>query len=169
MAYILKTLPQKYGYTENWDVVSALCSREDTELGLVASLVFQLIRSNKYRAQAVQSAYPVHDLVQNPSIGVRQLWMLLDASITECSNREVVILIDGLDELHNDYRTSFLTNFRVFETRVASTAGTRVLISSRAFADISDAFFNFPTIEPGKERRGMNSCNRNWERIDLHN
>jgi hypothetical protein len=144
-----------YGYADRWDVAAAFCRPGDTEFGLVASLVLQLVES---RVQEMQTAFPLSDLVQNLNIDCRLMWMLLDAAITECSGRDTIILIDGLDELENRDRASFLKNLVYFGDRIAdttnSTTKVRVLIASRSYADLDEKFGDLPNIEPGKERRG---------------
>jgi hypothetical protein len=144
-----------YGYADRWDVAAAFCRPGDTEFGLVASLVLQLVES---RVQEMQTAFPLSDLVQNSNIDCRLMWMLLDAAITECSGRDTIILIDGLDELENQDTASFLKNLVYFGERIAhttnSTAKVRVLIASRSYADLNEKFGDLPNIEPGKERRG---------------
>lgn len=145
-----------FGYADRWDVAAAFCRPGDTQFGLVASLVLQLVES---RVQEMQTAFPLSELVQNPNIDCRLIWMLLDAAITESSNRDTVILIDGLDELENEDRASFLKNLHYFGDRIAHTASNtakvRILIASRSYADLNDTFGDLPNIEPGKERRGM--------------
>ncbi|KAF7171952.1 hypothetical protein CNMCM5623_004227 [Aspergillus felis] len=152
MSYVCHNLPMNYGYADRWDVAAAFCRPGDTEFGLVASLVLQLVES---RVQEMQTAFPLSDLVQNPNIDCRLMWMLLDAAITECSGRDTIILIDGLDELENQDRASFLNVY--FGDRIAhttnSTAKVRDLIASRSYADLNEKFGDLPNIEPGKERR----------------
>lgn len=155
MSYLLHELPKKFGYADHWDIAAAFCRPGDTELGLVASLAFQLLEN---RVQDMQRVLPLSELVQDPSIDVRQIWMLLDAAISECSNRDTLFLIDGVDALENDDRASFLKNLDCFGNRInlfaSATAKVRVLISSRSYADLSDMFGELPNIEPGRERRG---------------
>ena len=53
-AYILKSLGTHCLYTKKRDVVSIFCSSDDSKVGLVTSLAFQLIQKNEDRARIAQ-------------------------------------------------------------------------------------------------------------------
>jgi Cdc6-like AAA superfamily ATPase len=149
MSYVRKRLPNHYGYAKRLDVASLFCSADHTENCLVASLVFQLIR-NDLRAQAAKTK--IKSWSGLPT--TKNLWELLETLINGVSAFETVLLIDGIDALKPDSRSSFLTNFLALEKQVQSGAIIRVLISSRPFSDIQVALAHYDSIEREKERKG---------------
>jgi Cdc6-like AAA superfamily ATPase len=154
--YVLKKLLLPHGYAKNWDVASIFCSRGDSEIGLVASLAFQLIRK-KDRAQAVEEKIPItkfHQDQVDEEVLTHELWILLEALIVAVPGYETVFIIDGIDELGSSTRSSFLKSFCFLEKRIQPNAIIRVLISSRAYPDIKDALAHYSSIERGKEWKG---------------
>lgn len=153
MSYVRKHLLNHYGYAKKLDVTSIFCSADHTENCLVASLAFQLIR-NDLRAHAAKTKIKSWPGLPSGRESTNHLWELLETSITRLSAFETVFLIDGIDALKPDTRSSFLTNFLALEKQVQSSATIRVLISPRPFSDIRDALAHYASIERERERKG---------------
>ncbi|XEU94786.1 hypothetical protein FSHL1_000070 [Fusarium sambucinum] len=154
MSYILRSLRQTPLQTDRLDIASIFCSSEDSEAGIVASLVTQLLEKNKDRAKAVQIKFPITELEEcGKSLKSTQpLWKLLVASVKATTQLEAVFLVDGIDELDADVRSSFLENFHMLEEQVAPTS-LRVLIYSKVGKDTERVFAHYSTIDREKERR----------------
>jgi Cdc6-like AAA superfamily ATPase len=156
-SYVIKNLWRHYGYAKDWDIASIFCSRDDCETGLVASLAFQLIQKNYLRAQVAQTKIPITNFQGNrlsDKEPIRELWLLLEASIVAASAYETVVIIDRVDVLRPDIRSSFLSNLVGLEKRIQSKTIIRVLISSRPYRDIGQTLAHYSSIEKGKERKG---------------
>jgi hypothetical protein len=162
--YVLESLPNQYPYDKPWDVASIFCTDKDSEIGLVASLAYQLLGRNE-RAQAAQETKQFKDLKKKlkpdpdketfeDSSLVKIWWQLLQLSIMTMPRYEIAIIIDGIDKIGNDASSSFLKQFVLLQKRIQSKIMMRVLISSRPFSDIRQALTHYPSIEKGKERRG---------------
>jgi Cdc6-like AAA superfamily ATPase len=155
-AYVLKSLEKGY-HPKGWAVASIFCSSNDSEVGLVTSLAFQLIRRNDDRAQVVQEKMPITNIQKYERIGQefeRNMWQLLETSIMAGTNYETIIMIDGLDTLSVHKRSSFLDNFLKFQKHVQRSTTIRVFISSRTYPDIEEALAHYSSIEKDKERKG---------------
>jgi hypothetical protein len=84
------------------------------------------------------------------------LWNLLRFSINAGGDADTVFIIDGIDKLPLQVRSSFVDNFLRMEKRLGTgDTRTRVLISSATNDDIMSALAHYPIIDREKERRGM--------------
>jgi Cdc6-like AAA superfamily ATPase len=149
MSYVLRRLSR---YTpESEGTASIFCSCNDSEEGVVASIVLQLLR-NKDHAKDSRLTFPITKF--QPGDGRpgfnRLLWGLF-ARLIETSR--VVLIIDGIDKLDFSVRSSFLDKFDLLE-RDGTRAGIRVLISSKTRDDIQSALRHYSSIDREKERRG---------------
>lgn len=156
-AYILKSLGSRYLYTKKRDVVSIFCSSDDSEIGLVTSLAFQLIRKNKYRAQVAQEEMPITNILKGKQADQefkQTMWELLEILFLVGPNYEAVIIIAGIDKLSLSTRSSFLNNFLELQKTVQGCATIWVLMSSRTYPDIEKALTHYSSIEKDKERKG---------------
>lgn len=154
MCYALERLPRYFGYAKNWDVAVIFRFRSaQTENILVASLVFQLMR-NSIRAEAALTKFNHWPTSPTKRELTKLLWELLEIMITGAPVRETVFLMDAIDELKPEIRSSFLNNFLDLEKQVQSSATLRVLISSRPYPDLQQALSHYLMIEPQKERKG---------------
>jgi hypothetical protein len=153
---VLKSLKKRY-HPKEWDVASIFCSSNDSEVGLVTSLAFQLIKTNDDRAQVVQAKMPITNIQKDERIDQefeRNMWQLLATSIMAGPNYETIIIIDGLDTLSVHKRSSFLDNFLKIQKHVQQSTTIRVFISSRTYPDIEEALAHYSSIEKDKERKG---------------
>ena len=148
-AYVLKRLEKGY-HPRGWAVASIFCSSSDSEVGLVTSLAFQLIRRNDDRAQVVQEKMPITNIQKYEP----HMWQLLETSVIAGTNCGTIIMIDGLDTLSAHERSSFLRNFLQFQKHVQRSTTIRVFISSRKYPDIEAALAHYSSIEKDKERKG---------------
>lgn len=152
MSYILKSLSRDTQHVDEKDFASIFCSCDDSEEGVVASLVLQLLQ-NKVRAKVSRSRFPISTFQSGDSRAGfnRLLWGLLTTLIT--ASRKTVLIIDGIDELDPPIRSSLLNKFGKFEKEVRPR-GMRVLISSKNTHDIQSALSHYSSIDREKERRG---------------
>ncbi|KAI1409855.1 hypothetical protein F5Y13DRAFT_202999 [Hypoxylon sp. FL1857] len=160
---ILQNLQRHFGYARNCDLAAVFFSRGQTEDTILASIIFQLIK-NESRAHSTQSIIDSQNLLlsgiksQKPSItGIElsnHLWRLLEAVVKGAPGCETIFLLDGLDELKRDTRSTFLRNFLSLEKRTTSGGATiRVIISSKPYEDIREALAHYTSIEPHKEEK----------------
>lgn len=68
--------------------------------------------------------------------------------------REVIFILDGVDEIGAETRSQFLRSLHYLEKKTRGKAIIRVLISSRDYPDIRDALDHYSAIERGKEWKG---------------
>jgi hypothetical protein len=149
--YIVKRIEE-----QNVRLASVIISRnygihEVTEVKLVASLIIQLFPYDEIQHLAMQL---------NPkTVTALKLWDLLEKLI-ENFKGEIVIIIDALDLVSKDVRSSFLQNFLKIQ---ATFKNNRVLISSRFDKDIKDTLIvagSYLELEPNKERTGKTISSR---------
>jgi Cdc6-like AAA superfamily ATPase len=157
MSYILRSLSQGILPAYQQDIASIFCSSNDTEVGIIASLVCQLLKGNKVRAKAAQKYLPITEFEQCEQSGGPRglLWRLLRLLITATDDSETVFVIDAIDKLGPHVRSSFLGGFlRVQNDIGAQSADMRVIISSLMIEDVQSALSNYSRIDREMERRG---------------
>ncbi|KAL8718869.1 MAG: hypothetical protein Q9181_008140, partial [Wetmoreana brouardii] len=151
--YTRQCLPKSKGYSQERDVASIFCSQGETEIGMVFSLASQLShRIDRAIAEQNEVALPEfpNDHSEEADL-TREVWKLLEALIKSPPGHEVVLIIDGIDEVVANIRSQFLQSLRYLEKKTRDKAIIRILISSRDYPDIRDALDHYPTIERGKE------------------
>lgn len=155
MSYVLEHLPRYFGYARNWDIAAIFCSKFQSESLLVMSLVFQLMKSS-IRAHAALTKLNRWPISLTGRELTKHLWELLEILIIRVPARETIFLIDAMDEVDTETRSSFLNNFLALEKQVQSSATLRVLLSSRPYSDLQETLSHYVGIEPEKERKGDN-------------
>ncbi|KAK4063787.1 hypothetical protein Trihar35433_8495 [Trichoderma harzianum] len=173
MSYVLKRLRLE---SWKWEIASIFCSYGDSELGVVASLAFQLLQKDSSRLKMARQKFPLSKF--EPHAQLKATWELLRYSAFEVDT-ETLIIIDGVDKLDRHVMSSFLQNLRRLEDELKagytskkteigphhtmsgkrySPTGTdthpmKVLISSETIDDIMSKLAHYSTIDREKERR----------------
>lgn len=155
MSYLWEHRPQYFGYSSDFAVIFLSTEYNSSDYSLVASLVFQLMRHSDRTRAAFSKSNPFRDLMSGGDMN-KLMWQLLEKMITEVSTRETIFLIDGIDVLKPDMRSSFLASPRCLEKQAQSHVTFRVLISSRPYPELQEFLSHYERIERGKERNGMN-------------
>jgi NACHT domain len=152
MSYVLRCLSQDTLEAKLQDVASVFCSYGDSEMGIVSCLASQLLLKNKDRAKRTRKDFPISKFRQCSGMrdSTQLLWKLLEASITLVQGFETALIIDGIDKLDSNTRSSFLANLAKFAVKET----TRVLVSSKTDKDIQHALNDYSSIDREKERRG---------------
>lgn len=163
-AYILKNPTRPLIYTKKRVVASIFCSSNDSDLGLVTSLALQLIPDNEDQIYTFQNNMAITKSQKYSQTTERlgiYIWKLLETLIMARSKDEVVIIIDGIDQLRPSLRTAFLENFCALETKLERSVVIRTLISSRQYPDIKGILGHYPMIERDKGWKG-----KHFERVE---
>ena len=83
------------------------------------------------------------------------LWTALEAVLSEEPQRELCVVIDGLDRVEHQ-KVEFINGVRVFFTRLLNrTSKLKALLTSRPQTEIKEALDGVLCIEYDKERKGM--------------
>lgn len=146
MSYILTNPSHKR------NSASIFCTFNDSEEGMVASIVLQLLRNEDF-AKAYQSEFPNSRirLSGGPLGFIHNLWVLLTSLIRHSSC--LSLIIDGIDILDSTVRSSFLGRLGTLQNEL-KRINFRVLISSTKTDEIQSALSHYQGIDREKGRRG---------------
>ncbi|KFY69520.1 hypothetical protein V496_00173 [Pseudogymnoascus sp. VKM F-4515 (FW-2607)] len=150
MSYVLSSLSRDKFQTDEQGIASIFCSCNDSEEGVVASLVLQLLQN-----KGSPSKLPIPTFrpgYERPDCN-HLLWGLLKVLIM--ASPGIVLIIDGIDKLELPARTSFLDRFDKLETGGAGMGmhQLRVLISSGNSDHMRSAPSHCLSIDRERERR----------------
>lgn len=151
MSYVLGSLSRDNIQTDEQGIASIFCSCNDSEEGVVASIVLQLLQNKGSPSKLpIPRFRPGHE---HPDCN-HLLWGLLKVLIM--ASPGIVLIIDGIDKLALPARASFLDRLDKLETDGAGmgTHLLRVLISSGNSDDIQMALHYYSSIDRERERRG---------------
>lgn len=88
---------------------------------------------------------------------IAQLWIALGVVLCNWEQREVSIVIDGLEHVEHQ-RSEFIKGVRAFVDNLQQrTSKVKVLLTSRPLAEIKDLFDGLLCIEHDKERKGLSA------------
>lgn len=151
MSYVLSSLSRDKFQMDEQGIASIFCSCNDSEEGVVASLVLQLLQN-----KGSPSKRPIPTFrpgYERPDFN-HLLWGLLKVLII--ASPGIVLIIDGIDKLELLARTSFLgrLNRLVVDGAGMDTYRLRVLISSGYSDYMRSALAYCLRIDREKERRG---------------
>ena len=157
--YIRQNLSKSQGYSQERDIAAIFCCNKDTEIAMVWSLALQLsCRIDQANARHIEVALSEFSKDQYEEAAMPcYIWTLLEELITILPRREVIFIIDAIDEIRPDVRTHFLKSLRYLEKKTQTKAILRIFISCRDYPDIREALGHYPTIEKGKEWKGRKS------------
>lgn len=154
--YTRQSLSISKEHSRERDIASIFCSRGETEIGMVWSLASQLsCRIDRADAEPNKVALPdfPRDHSEQADLA-RDLWKLLEALIVLLPGHEVILILDGIDEIGASISSQFLQSLHYLEKKIRGKAIIRILVSSRNHPDIRDALNHYSTIERGKEWNG---------------
>lgn len=157
LKHLLQTVTQRFD--RGWEIASIFCTRSiSSESCIVATLALQLLRKKHISQEAVFSILHDVGLASEGHWADRHIdawWDLLEALTVGMPGRKAIILIDGVDELADRVRKAFLLDLNAFTKKLDNgNCYVRLLLSTRRYPDIEAALSGWPTVEPGKERKG---------------
>lgn len=146
MSYILTNPSHRRNYA------SIFCNCNDSEEGMVASIVLQLLQNEDF-VKAYLSEFPNSRIrLSGGRLGfIHDLWGLLTSLIRH--SPDLSLIIDGIDILDSTVRSSFLGRLGTLQNEL-KRINFRVLISSTKTDDIQNALSHYQSIDREKERRG---------------
>jgi hypothetical protein len=151
------------------EIISIFCASVKEQMGsikierILGYIASQLLRNDKNRLQNVSQQRPPQDWlparIPLPFEGdfLQSLWGLVWDSMTASSNREIVLILDGVNEIRpEEAREVFLSNIVTHFNRAKSEKHItlKVFVTSLPFEDVRKAFKDLPSIEKDKERQG---------------
>lgn len=151
------------------EIISIFCASVKEQMGsieierILSYIAGQLLRNDNTRLQNVSQQRPAQNWlparIPLPFKGdfLQSLWGLVWDSMTASSNREIVLILDGVNEIGpEEAREAFLSNIVTHFNRAKSVKhiAVKVFVTSLPFEDVQKAFKNLPTIEKDKERQG---------------
>ena len=167
--YLKNYLSDREAHMRGREIISIFCASVKEQMGsiemerILGYIASQLLRNDKNRLQNVSQQRPPQDWlparIPLPFEGdfLQSLWGLVWDSMTASSNREIVLILDGVNEIEpEEAREAFLSNIVTHFNRAKSEKHItlKVFVTSLPFEDVQKAFKDLPSIEKDKERQG---------------
>ena len=155
-AWLQKQLSKPEQTLKEQDVVTIFCSREVNEINMILGLISQLLsRIDRIDFGQDETALPQFlTKFKHEDELLLDLWGLLEVLIKMYPRREVIFIIDGIDEVKSKSRTQFLRSLQLLPERINEGIIVRILVSSRDFPDIRDCLVSWPKIDKLTEWKG---------------
>ncbi|PVH68034.1 hypothetical protein DL98DRAFT_475129 [Cadophora sp. DSE1049] len=166
--YLKNYLSDREAHMRGREIISIFCTSVKEQMGtieidrILGYIASRLLRNDKNRLQNVSQQRPPQDWLPAriplsfEGNFLQSLWGLVWDSMTASSNREVVLLLDGVNEIGpEEAREAFLSNIVTYFNRAKSEIHItlKVFVTSLPFEDVQKAFKDLPSIEKDKERQ----------------
>jgi GTPase SAR1 family protein len=166
--YLVEYLKNRQTYKAERDVIAFFCSsgpennRPRIQIEhILGSIASQLLRCEEGRLDIASRQNPLSKFVpKHPPLALPlgPLWKLVRDLITAISDREIVLILDGVDEIRpQETREIFLDGILKLWKHLQSKeqATVKIFVTSRPFSDIQQALTDLPNMEKDKERKGL--------------
>lgn len=123
----------------------------------------QLLQRNLKRLKPVTHQLQLLESLSSPTtssvseLQLQHLWKVLSASLIALPSQQLIIIIDGVDEITGEKaRQTFLKNLLHLHKEVLAggVVQFKIFLTSRAYDDIQKELKGIPNIERDKERHG---------------
>jgi hypothetical protein len=167
--YLKNYLSDREAHMRRREVISIFCASVKEQMGTITERILsyiasQLLRNDKNRLRKVSQQRPPQEWLPAriplsfEGNFLQSLWGLVWDSMTAGSNCEIVLVIDGVNEIEpEEARGAFLSNIVTLFNRAKSEKHItlKVFVTSLPFEDVQKAFKDLPSIEKDKERQGF--------------